>query len=164
MNIEDFVKRLDEAEGFDEIFRLVKRVVEANLGLRRAGLMLILGEIPSFILAYHEVGSNGIVLNNQVLRALQSLNRSKREINGYIFTVLLHEYLHTLGYLDERTVRILVKSLTRESLGTNHPAYYVANEDILKVFPELATINSTEVGNKFDIVKEFDSDSVTYIN
>ncbi|MEM3040703.1 MAG: hypothetical protein QXG97_01590 [Nitrososphaerota archaeon] len=164
MNIPDFVKKLDEADGFDELFRLVKRVVETKLGLRRAGLMLILGEIPSFILAYHEVGSNSIVLNRRVLRALQSLNRSKREINGYIFTVLLHEYLHTLGFLEERTVRIIVKSLTREILGTNHPAYYVANEDILKAFPEIATINSTELDNNFEIVMEFDSDSVTYIN
>lgn len=164
MNITDLEKRLDEADGFDELFSLVKRVVEAKLGLRRAGLMLILGEIPSFILAYHEVGSNNIVLNRRVLRALQSLNRSKREINGYIFTVLLHEYLHSLGFLEERNVRILVKSLTKEILGTNHPAYYVANDNLFKVFPEIATINSTEPGNNFEIVKEFDSDNVTYIN
>lgn len=163
MNIPDLVQRLDEADGFDEIFRLVKSVVETKLGLRRAGLMLILGEIPSYILAYHEVGSNSIILNRRVLRALQGLNRSKREINGYIFTVLMHEYLHTLGFLDEKTVRILVKSLTREILGTNHPAYFVANENTLKVFPEIATINSTDFGNNFEIVKEFDYDSVTYI-
>lgn len=164
MNISDLVQKLDEADGYDEIFRLIKRIVEEKLGLRRAGLMLILGEAPPFILAFHEVGSNSIVLNRRILRALQSLNRPKREINGYIFAVLLHEYLHSLGFLDEKTVRTLVRGLTRETLGTSHPAYSVANEDTLKVFPEIATINPTEVNNDFEIVKEFDSENVTYIN
>jgi len=164
MTIQDLREKLDEAMGFDEIFGLVKHVVESKLGLRRAGLMLILSEAPSFILAYHEVGSNSIVLNKLVLKALQRINRPKREVNGYIFTVLLHEYLHSLGFFDEKTVRMLVRSLTRETLGTAHPAYSVANEEILKVFPEIATINPTMLSEDFEIVKEFDMDNVTYIN
>ncbi len=164
MGIQHISKRLDEADGFDEIFRLVKNLVEEKLGLRRAGLMLILSEIPSFILAYHEVGSNAIVLNRRVLKALQKLNRSKREINGYIFTVLLHEYLHSLGILNEEAVRILVRNLTRETIGADHPAFRVANEETLKVFPEIATINSNEFGDGFEVVREFDSENTSYIN
>lgn len=94
MTIQDLREKLDEAMGFDEIFGLVKHVVESKLGLRRAGLMLILSEAPSFILAYHEVGSNSIVLNKLVLKALQRINRPKREVNGYIFTVLLLSLIH----------------------------------------------------------------------
>jgi hypothetical protein len=59
---------------------------------------------------------------------------------------------------------MLVRSLTRETLGTDHPAYSVANEETLKVFPEIATINSTMLSRDYEIVKEFDMGNVTYIN
>jgi hypothetical protein len=40
-------EELEKAGSFKDVFRLVKRVVEAKLGLRRAGLMLVLADAPS---------------------------------------------------------------------------------------------------------------------
>jgi hypothetical protein len=69
---------------------------------RRGGLMLYLANLPPQIGALHQVGSNSIVLNRLVLKAIESLAKSRRELNSFIYTILLHEYLHSLGYIDEQ--------------------------------------------------------------
>jgi beta-phosphoglucomutase-like phosphatase (HAD superfamily) len=56
-------------------------VVEERLGIRRVGLMLIIADAPTGVLAYHEVGSNAIVVNRRHLEPwLRS--RSQEEANG----------------------------------------------------------------------------------
>jgi len=163
IDVTSLSEEVERAEGFEELFRLVKRVVEEKLGLRRAGLMLVLGEIPNHILAFHAVGSNMIVMNRQVLELLEKLNRPRKEVNSYIFTVLLHEYLHSLGYIDEREVRWLVKAVIRESLGREHPAYSLATQPLSAVFPEVASLGPGGVGQDFKIVRDFDRENATYI-
>lgn len=163
MGLTGLAEALEGAEGLEEIFKLVKRVVEERLGLRRAGLMLVLGEIPNYILAFHAVGSNTIVMNGPVLEAIAKLKRPKREVNSYVFTVLMHEYLHSLGYLDEREVRWLVRAVIRESLGTGHPAYSLATRPLLEVFPEVASLGPGGMREKFEIIRDFDRENATYI-
>lgn len=51
-----------------------------------------------------------------------------------------------------------------ETSGTDHPAYSFANEETLKVFPEIASINSTVLSGDFETVMGFDMDNDTYIN
>ncbi len=59
--------RLASAEGFDEVFELVKKAVDQVLGIHRAGLSLVLGDIPNQVGAYHEMGSNAIVMNRNLV-------------------------------------------------------------------------------------------------
>jgi len=118
----NYVKRLDQSRDFGDIFALVKKAVKETLAEARVGLMLVLADLPTQVGAFHEVGSNAIVLNRKLLNAVVKSGKSFREINSYIFTILLHEYLHSLGHLDEREVRELSFQLTKRNLGENHPA------------------------------------------
>lgn len=61
-----------------------------------------------FIGAFHPVGSNIIVMNKSPLKIAME-NTEKKIYNSYCFLLLLHEYLHSLGYLDEEKVRELLK-------------------------------------------------------
>ena len=160
------VKNLDsqlrEAGTFDEVFKLVKRVVERRLGLHRAGLGLILADLPPHIAAYTAIGSNAIVLNKLILNALASLVRERIELNSYVFVVLLHEYLHTFG-LDEQQTRQQVKHLVQLELGEEHIASKIASTSLFELYPELKAIQPIPTEREAIIVKDFDSDSVSYI-
>ena len=82
----------ERAKGYGEIFALVKKAVENSLGEHRVGLMLFLGNLPLNVGAFHPLGTNDIVLNRRLLMAVKSEQRNKAQI----FSILLHEYLHTL--------------------------------------------------------------------
>ncbi|MBS7623664.1 hypothetical protein KEJ39_08360 [Candidatus Bathyarchaeota archaeon] len=118
----DYAKRLDESRDFADVFTLVKRAVKETLAQARAGLMLVLADLPLQVGAFHEVGSNTIVLNRRLLGAVMRSCKSTLEINSYVFAVLLHEYLHSLGHVDEREVRELSFQVARSCLGEDHPA------------------------------------------
>jgi len=121
-NSQEYVVMLDKSKDFQEIFSLVKKAVKKIIGEARVGLMLVLASLPERIGAYHEVGSNAIVLNRRLLGAVIKSGKTFREINSYIFTILLHEYLHSLGHLDERQVREISYKVTSNTLGEEHPA------------------------------------------
>ncbi|MFQ6012006.1 MAG: hypothetical protein ACE5KG_07520, partial [Nitrososphaerales archaeon] len=90
--------RLAHAKNFNEVFDIVKTSVEQVLSIHRAGLTLVLAELPNGLGAYHVSGSNIIVLNRSILDAVRSVARSEEELNSFIFSILTHEYLHSLGY------------------------------------------------------------------
>jgi len=101
MNKLDYSMELDKCEDFSDVFELVKKAVKDVLGRWRVGLMLVLADLPINIGAYHSLGSNSIVVNRKILEAVKDSIKSKRKLNSWIFLVLLHEYLHSLGYVDE---------------------------------------------------------------
>ncbi len=127
-----YVERLDQSRDFRDIFVLVKKVVKDTISEARVGLMLVLADLPVQVGAFHEVGSNAIVVNRKLLNAVIRSRRSLREINSYIFSILLHEYLHSLGHLNEDEVRELAAEITKRTLGQDHPA----TEFTLKGFTE----------------------------
>jgi len=160
MSREDFAEQLERCRDYGDLFEIVKKVVKKKLGRERAGLMLYLGNLPIHIGAFHGVGSNGIVINKRLLNAI-SFN-STVEINSYIFTLLLHEYLHSLGYMDERKVRRLVYEICREAFGEKHPATQFAfSIPRSKLIPSKSHID--EGNGKLEIVKDFDRSHLSYI-
>lgn len=156
-------RRLEEARDFDEVFRLVKRVVRERMGMNRAGLMLALADIPSEVLAYHVVGTNLIVINRILYEQVRSQSRDRTLVNSYLFVVLLHEYLHSLGVTDEIRVRALTARLTQDSLGSDHLAYTLSSKPIQTVLPQLLNVRPMTSSDRVELVKEFDRESVTYI-
>lgn len=160
--MEDFVEQINQANNFNDIFRIVKNVVQAKLGERRAGLSLILIELPGYIGAFHQIGSNSIVMNKTILNAMASLTKSKVEFNSYVFNILLHEYLHSLGHTREEEVSFLVKEITEFAFGPNHIATQMATKPLFKLYPELTYLGFKKIGEP-EIVKDFDIDSATYI-
>ena len=156
-------RRLASATSFEEIFEMVKRAAELSLGAHRAGLTLVLGDIPNNVGAYHEMGSNAIVMNRNLLRVVEKLSKTAVRKNSYVFMILLHEYLHTLGYTDDRTVRTLGKSVTDSYLGAKHPAGDMAVMPLDSFFPDLSKYWAFRDKREYETVSRFDTSSTPYI-
>jgi len=124
---------LSEDLNFNQVFELVKKATEKTLKKHRAGLTLILAELPNFVGAYHVMGSNLIVMNKAILDGVADLAKSREELNSFIFSILTHEYLHSLGYVDEGVVRRLVRRISEENFGRYHLATRMAEGDIISI-------------------------------
>jgi hypothetical protein len=155
---------LDRCENFGDVFELVKKTVKETLGRRRAGLMLILDELPMNVGAFHVIGSNAIVANRRLLDGISRSARSKREVNSFVYSILLHEYLHSLGYIDEREVRELVYEVSKEAFGSDHLATSMSIRGPFAFFPEALHSVDPTVGREVEIVRDFDRSSQTYIS
>ena len=171
------IAELDGAKDYTALFRLVKRLVEKHLHKSRAGIMLGLaglGLSPSgFLGGYFILGSNAIILNRDVLNYVKVHDAQYH--NAYAFHVLLHEYLHTLGYFREDEVRPLAHQISVEALGDTHPATVIAaamdpTGDPPKNAPEFfRKLVYPEFGwaparrPDIEIVKGFDPDATSYI-
>ena len=156
-----FDKELKEAKGFDDVFKLVKRAAEEKLGLHRAGLTLILADLPIQILAQHQIGSNAILMNINVLDVVSRGAEDKVDLNSYLFVVLLHEYLHSLGMVSEDQVRKFVIEVVEYAFGEDHPARKVAMNPIGGLDLRMSFIEHTR--NEPSLVRDFDRDSMPFI-
>ena len=121
-----------------ETFEEVKEAVRKIEGRSRAGLMLGLQEIGAtldeFIGAYYPVASNFIIVNKTPLRRITSTN--PKLLKPYVFHVLLHEYIHSLGFLDEDVAREKTFEISRKHLGEDHIATKLST-DVKQFFPNL---------------------------
>jgi hypothetical protein len=121
-----------------ETYEEVKKVVQKNERRSRAGLMLGLQEIGAsldgFIGAYYPVASNIIIVNKTPLRRI--LETNKALLKPYVFHVLLHEYIHTLGFLDEETTGQKTYEISRQQFGEHHIITELST-NIRKFFPNL---------------------------
>jgi hypothetical protein len=156
-------RTLSSAEGFDEIFEMVKSATESRLGMHRAGLTLVLGDIPNSVGAYHEMGSNAIVMNRNLLRIVEKLAGDRGQLNSYVFMILLHEYLHTLGYTSDQKVRNLSKQIADDYLGEKHVVSEMAVRPLDAFFPELSKFVSFRDNRDFETISKFDTSSTSYI-
>ena len=126
--MKDLKLQLENARSLPDIFEIVKASVLKSTGKSRSGLMLgmaDLGNSPeAFFGAFYPVGSNVIVMNKI---PLQRIKETMPELfKPYAFQVLMHEYMHTLGYLDESLVRTKVVEICRRTLGEDHLATRLA--------------------------------------
>jgi hypothetical protein len=162
----EFLRRYDEASGAGEIFELVKDTVRLALNRERAGLMLGLSDLgiaqAGFVGGFHQMGSNAIILNSSVLKRI---SRARPEIlKPYSLSVLLHEYLHALGVLDETRARLLTYKICSESFGEDHEATRMSR-DFNRVGKELLAKGGPEKPGNYEVsfVDRFDSGETGYI-
>jgi len=162
--------KLDTCNTLAEIFELVKQSVKLVLNKHRAGLMLGLANLGmrrgSFVGAFYPLGSNIIVMNRTPFEeALRTCDKSV--FNAYCFHLLLHEYLHALGYVDEEQVRDMVYEICNLALGKDNPATVMAERGIAFYFPKV-TYFSKKIpiprDLQIEIIKDFDKSSTGYIN
>jgi hypothetical protein len=102
-SVKSFYARLENAKTLADIFEIVKDAVWVSQRKSRGGIMLGLANLGNhpqgFFGAFYPVGSNVIVMNKI---PLQRIRETRPELyKPYVFHILLHEYLHTLGYLSE---------------------------------------------------------------
>ncbi|MCI0557246.1 MAG: hypothetical protein MN733_02035 [Nitrososphaera sp.] len=158
-----FREKVAKLKDFNDAFELVKSTVLQKFGMHRAGLSLILQMMPSNLGAYHMLGSNAIVMNSYLLAAVKELACSTEEYNSYLFMVLVHEYLHSLGIVDENAVRQMTFQLCSWMLGSDHAATRMAKEDPASLYPQLRSLMHSEFSRDFHVVSNFDSKNQTYI-
>jgi hypothetical protein len=163
---ESFLHRYEKAKRVEEVFEVVKDAVRDTLNRERAGLMLGLSDLgiaqQGFIGGYHQSGSNAIILNSSVLKRI---SRARPEIlKPYAFSVLLHEYLHTLGVLDEARTRLLTYKICSEHFGDEHPVTKLSR-NFNKVAQEIVIKEGPAPPGNYDIsfVDGFDSKETGYI-
>ena len=151
---------LEWAKGYGDIFALVKKAVKRSLGEHRVGLMLYLGNLPFKVGAFHPLGTNDIVLNRRLINAV----KSKLGEKVYLFSILLHEYLHTLGYVDERQVRGLTYKVCVENFGSEHPVVEAAlTGPWVDISPEDLE-EMVEVDLELELVRDFERIDIGYIS
>lgn len=154
--------RLLRIGGFNDAFELVKLAVEQKFKMHRAGLCLVLQGLPSNLGAYHVLGSNMIIVNKRILGLIKTI-KSTEQYNSFVFTVLTHEYLHSFGIIDELRVRNMTYEICRSLLGEKHTATIMAKYEPWSVFPELGALQNS-FDQKFELIKEFDKRSQSYIS
>ncbi len=163
----NYSEMLGEASHLPEIFEIVKKVVRDMTGADRPGLMLGIsdlgGQPGSFIGAFYPVSSNFIIINKTPMEAVRTLRPEL--FNEYCFHLLLHEYLHSLGVLDEEQNRILTALIAERAFGRNHPVTIIS-KDFNKVFPEIFYASMGWKPAKrttIELVDNFDSGNAGYI-
>ena len=158
----DFPDKILKIKDFNEAFELVKLAVNIKFNMHRAGLSLILQGLPSKIGAYHILGSNIIVVNRIILNIIQQ-HKPVKEYNSYLFMVLAHEYLHSFGIVDELRVRQMTYDLCSSLIGKEHPTSIMAREDPSALFPELTLLRGNKFDERFEVIKDFDKTTQSYI-
>ena len=84
------------------------------------------------------------------------------EVNSFIFTLLLHEYLHSLGYLDEGEVENLGYRISSDVFGGDHPTAQMAtNLPLPKILPR--DMHSNDFDPVLELVKDFEKTNQPYI-
>jgi len=165
MNLQDLKRQMPD------IFERVKRDVETVIGRHRAGLSLGLVSMGmfygNFIGGMFFSGGTMIIMNTDPLHVLLE-TQPDEVILAYVYHILLHEYIHSLGFLNERQCRQITHQITKEVFkGSKHPAVVLAFKGIGAYFPDLHLIYAPQNYGfqgqwQVDRVKEFDRESFRY--
>lgn len=132
-----FAGSLDARMNFDSVFRVVRKTVLKHTGRERPGVGLALADLPNELGAYWEIGGNYIVMNSILVGAMRRIAASETEYNSFVYTILAHEYIHSLGFVDEADARRITAAVAIEAFGPEHPAAVIANGDIWTIYPVL---------------------------
>jgi hypothetical protein len=160
-----FINKLKESNSIPDIFEIIKDVVWKTINRSRAGLdlgLIEMGNAPEgFLGAYYVSGSNIIVMNETPLKRIQETNPNL--LVPYMFSVLLHEYLHSLGIFDESKVRKLTYGISSEIFGEDSVVTQIA-KDMRKFFPNfIYPEGAPQTNGHVKLVKDFDRSSIRYI-
>ena len=136
----DNVNKYDliEKNDFSGLFNLVRDIIEFKMNKKRSHILLGLIELGfnrgGFIGGLHLGGTNEIFLNKSALKVMEQ--ESKPEyFKAYVFILLLHEYIHSVGVMNELRTRKFTRIIAQEIFGNDHPVTKLAVEGIQKYFP-----------------------------
>lgn len=156
-------KRLDYADGYSDVWEIVKDTVKTVLNKQRKGIMLFLDDLPLRLGAYHPLGTNNIVLNRVLVQIVEASTKSKKLLNALIYTLLLHEYLHALGYVRESEVRPIVYKVSKQCFGSEHISTRLAESGPWSLLQDLPIDAVNAPKRVMEIVKDFEKANQRYI-
>jgi len=163
IKVDEYRSRIEKAQGFSEIWEIVKDTVKDSLEEHRVGMMLFLDDMPLQLGAYHPIGTNNIVLNRTLVQIVEAATQSKRLVNAFVYSLLVHEYLHALGHIPEPEVRPLVYQVSKDCFGEDHIVTRLAENSpwaLLRGVP-LSRIEAPR--RVIEIVKDFEKTNQKYI-
>ena len=160
---EVYRSRISKAESFGEVWEIVKDTVKDSLGEHRVGMMLFLDDLPLHLGAYHPLGTNNIVLNRTLVQIVEVATKSKRLVNGFVYSLLVHEYLHALGHIPEAEVRSLVYKISRECFGEDHIVTSLAEKSPWALLRGIPLRGIEAPRRAMEIVKDFEKPNQRYI-
>ena len=162
-DVRRYCSLIDEAEGFSEVWEIVKDTVKECLGKHRLGMLLFLDDLPLHLGAYHQLGTNNIVLNRSLVNIVEAVTKSKKLVNAFVYSILTHEYLHALGHVSEAEVRSLVYDISRQCFGENHIVTSLAENtpwSLLRGIP----LNGVKVPKQpMELIKDLEKPNQRYI-
>lgn len=165
----DFNSKIINAKSISDIFEIVKEMVYEYLGAEQAGLMVGVTDLGSyqngFIGAFYSLNANAILINKRPLARILQTNPSM--YNYYLFHVMLHEYIHSIGSYDEVQTKLLVHEISSHYFGNGHVVTQLAS-NIEKFIPNLAYPNvegfQEPESINIEFVKGIDRKNINYIN
>ena len=116
-----------------------------------------------FIGAFYSLDANIIIINKRPLGSILQTNPSL--YNYYIFHIMLHEYVHSIGSLDELQTKQIVYEISQHYFGAKHTVTQLAS-NIEKFMPNLAyTAQGFQLPEDLNIefVKGIDRKNTSYI-
>ena len=161
--VESYCLRIDEAEGFSGIWEIVKETVQVCLGEHRLGMLLFLDDLPLHLGAYHQLGTNNIVLNRRLVNIVEAVTKSKKLVNAFIYSILTHEYLHALGHVSEAEVRSLVYDISKQCFGDDHIATTLAEKTPWSLLKGIPLTDVPAPKQAMEIVKDLEKPNQAYI-
>ncbi|MFW9991132.1 MAG: hypothetical protein ACFFD4_03650 [Candidatus Odinarchaeota archaeon] len=125
-------------DDYSDLFRLVQKIVQRLMRKTRPGILLGLIEMGfdrgNFIGGLHYGGTNEIYLNKSALRVMRE--ESEPELyKAYVFFLLLHEYIHSVGVMDERMTRQFTRDIILTVFNNDHPISKLAVQGLNAHFP-----------------------------
>src|SRR3989338_2094653 len=118
----EIVPEIEKARNISDIFEIVRGIVLEYLGTEQAGLMVGVSDLGAFnngfIGAFYSLNSNTIIINKRPLARI--LQTNPYIYNYYLFHVMLHEYIHSIGSYDEAMTRQIVHEISWHYFGNNH--------------------------------------------
>ncbi|MHA1105186.1 MAG: hypothetical protein ACTSPN_05635 [Promethearchaeota archaeon] len=164
------MKLHDLKKEMPRIFERVKKDVKKVFGRHRVGLSLGLAEMGmrqgGFIGGMHFAPGTDIIMNISPLIIILE-TQPYEVVWAYTYHILLHEYIHSLGIIDERQCRILTLKLSKEIFSeSDHPAIILAESGIGAFTPNLRLTyippNQKPDGITIEYLSEFEKESYDY--
>ncbi|MFW9950776.1 MAG: hypothetical protein ACFFKA_11715 [Candidatus Thorarchaeota archaeon] len=153
-----------------EIFKQVKKDVKKVLNRHRAGLSLGLVDMGmyqgAFIGGMHFHPGTDIVMNKSPLRIILD-SQPYEVVWAYSYHILLHEYIHSLGIIDEYVCRKATLKVSKQIFKeADHPAIILAEKGIGTFIPNLKIAyvppDMRPDGIPIEYIYDFDQESQSY--
>jgi len=161
--VESYCLRIDEAEDLRGIWEIVKETVKVCLGEHRRGMLLFLDDLPLHLGAYHQLGTNNIVLNRRLFNIVEAVTKSRKLVNAFIYSILTHEYLHALGHVSEAEVRSLVYDISKQCFGDDHIATTLAEKTPWSLLKGIPLTGMPAPKQAMELIKDLEKPNQPYI-
>jgi hypothetical protein len=162
-DVKRYCSMIDEAEGFSAVWEIVKDTVRVCLGKHRQGMLLFLDDLPLHLGAYHQLGTNNIVLNRSLLNIVEAATKSRKLVNAFVYTILTHEYLHALGHVSETKVRSLVYEISKQCFGEKHIVTSLAENTPWSLLKGVPLYGLQVTKKPMELIKDLEKQKHSYI-